>query len=355
MEKSKAHVAILIASYNGRAYLAECLPSIFQSSYSDIVQKVFIVDNHSSDGTREYVRDNWPHVRLIENDYNAGYAGGNNIGLEVILREMPSAEYLLLLNEDTVVEPNFLSALVARLSQDKFLGCVQPRIMLFHDRERVNSLGNVIHFLGFGYSGYSNCTWTSITDFQRSINYASGACVLLRMSAIKKVGLFDSFMFMYLEDLDLGWRLKLAGIGSELVPESVIYHKYEFSRGMKHYYYFERNRLWIILKNYKIATLAVIFPAWFIMELGQLLRASMRGELGIKLSTYGFFLVPKNFFSLMRARRSTQALRTVPDKQIIKHFSGKIDFQPLQEPLVRYIANPLFSCYHSVIKYLIIW
>lgn len=352
---AKTILPILIVSYNGKRFLDDCLGSLSSDVYDEIDPVIYVVDNCSTDGSADYIREHWPHVRLIERQENDGYAGGNVYGWEQIQRDMPDAEYVFLLNQDTVIEPGFLKELKEAFDAEPRLGSAQPALLLHPEVEKINSLGNVIHYLGFGYSSSNGLSATTMPSMAREINYASGAAVLLRVAAVREVGLFDAFMFMYLEDLDLGWKLSLAGWRNRLVPSSRVYHKYEFSRGMQHYYFFERNRLWILLKNYHWATLLLLVPAALVMEIAQVIRSATTGSLSKKLSAYAYFFSVKHIRQLLRDRQVLQRLRRVSDRELFASFSGRIDFQPLESPLLRYGANPFFSLYHRIITYFLFW
>ncbi len=346
---------ILIVNYNGRSFLEDCLSSLYHDEYPNIDPVVYVVDNQSTDDSVAYLEHTWPQVRVLRTPENLGFAAGNNIGWQQIQRDMPEAQYLFLLNQDTIVERGFLKPLLQAFEADPALGAAQPKLLLHPETTKINSLGNVIHFLGFGYSSYNGVEESLVHTMPREINYASGAAVMLRAAAVREVGLFDDFMFMYLEDLDLGWKLSIAGWHNQLVPQSRVYHKYEFSRGMRLYYYFERNRLWILMKNYHWATLLLLLPAWLMMELAQLLRAAMTGTLPQKIAAYAYFFSAKNLRQLRVDRSKLQRLRKRSDREIFGTFSGRIDFQPLESPLIRYIANPVFSLYHRLIHYCLFW
>ncbi len=355
MEQKRSIIPILIVNYNGIAYLHDCLSSLAACQYDDIEQRLYIVDNDSRDGSSDYIRKNWPQARLIQAERNFGFAGGNNLGWRIIQEELPGCRYLMLLNTDTIVAHNFLEPLVRAMDQQPRVASVQPKILLYPQQHKINSLGNVIHYLGFGYSSYNGVADESMRAVNQSINYASGAAVMLRVAAVREVGLFDDFMFMYLEDLDLGWKFLLRGWENRLVPESIVYHKYEFSRGMRQYYFFERNRLWILLKNYRLLTLLFILPVWLIMEFGMLVRAMVGKTLALKIKSYAYFFLPKHLVALMRDRGRIQSLRVRKDGEIMRMFSGRIDFQPLHDPVLQYVANPLLNLYFKFLKTIIFW
>jgi len=159
---------------------------------------------------------------------------------------------------------------------------------------------------------------------------------------------------MYLEDLDLGWSLSMLGYDSYLIPNSIIYHKYEFKRGMQLLTWFERNRLWVMLKNYKLGTLLLILPAWLVMELGQIIFALMNKRLWQKIKSYYFLFSPSQIKILIKKRRYIQSKRIRSDRQVVGKFTGLILFQPLDMWPLK-IANIFFFIYWQIIKLFILW
>ena len=139
-----------------------------------------------------------------------------------------------------------------------------------------------------------------------------------------------------------------------LLPESVVYHKYKFDRSMRQYYWFERNRLWTMLKNYKVSTMILIFPAWLLMELAQLFYALKNSHLKDKLRSYNFLFSKNQRSILFSQRRLIQTKRKRSDLQVVSHFTGRILFQPLNSLALR-IANIIFFVYWQVVKLFIFW
>ncbi len=346
----KNKVIIIIPNYNGQKYFADLLPFLFQEKYDDFDLEIVIVDNNSDDNSLEYLENNYSKFTLIKNKKNIGYVGANNIGYKYAQKK--KVDYIYLLNQDTIITKGFLQPLYNFAQENKF-GSLQSKIKLYPQKDKINSLGNIIHFLGFGYAEKFQKIDNNKQNIKK-INYSSGAGVFISMSALKDLGyLFDETMFMYLEDLDLGWSLNILGYDNYLIPESVIYHKYEFDKGMKQIYWFERNRLWIILKNYKLSTLFLILPAYLIMEFGQLFYAIKHKYFIQKLRSYNFLFSSKQLKILKEKRKYIQKKRKISDRKIFNSFSGKILFQPLESKALQ-SANFFFNIYYKVIRLLII-
>lgn len=346
-------IAVIIVNYNGQEYLSDLLSSLQKTNYPENDWDIIMVDNNSTDNSVKYIKDNYPKVKLLLENENTGFAGGNNIGMEFALKN--NYDYLYLLNQDTVVTPDWLKEVVNLAESDKTIGAVQSKLYLYSDKNRLNTVGNRIHFLGFGYGEASGVIDEGQYNVVREINYPSGAGVLLRSSVLDTIGFFDGSMFMYMEDLDLGWRIWLAGFRCVMQPSSIIYHKYEFNRSMKQVYYFERNRLLTVLRNYKGLTLLFMMPSWLIMEMGQLVFAAMNGYLGKKISTYFYFTDPQVWERIGRHRRKLNKIRKVTDREMLKKFTGSILFQELNNPLLLYIANPIFTVYLKILTFIVRW
>lgn len=348
----KDKVIVIIVSYNSQAHWPDLLPLLAAEEYEAFDLEVVVVDNNSTDDSADYVEERYPQIKVIRSGENTGFVGGNNIGYEYAKEQ--GADYIYLLNADTVIAPGFLQPLYDFAKEHPKAGSLQSKLKLHSQEDRINTVGNVIHFLGFGYGAESN-QLDRHNHKVKKINYASGAGVFLSMKALKDLGyLFDETMFMYLEDLDLGWSLSMLGYDNYLIPESVIYHKYEFNRGMRQYYWFERNRHWNMLKNYKWPTLLLLLPASLVMELGQLLYAIKNKTFVQKLKSYSFLFSPIQLTKLFKKRKRMQRKRVRSDREVAGSFSGLILFQPL-DLLPLKIANVFFFIYWRIIKLFIFW
>lgn len=347
-------IAIILVAYNSRDDLAECLAGMDRWAGGGVVVRVVVVDCASTDGSADLVRDRFPHVELIEPGKNLGFAGGNNLGWQHIQQHHPAVRYVALLNPDTLPTAGWLDPLIARLESNPGVATCQSLITLHDQPDRINTAGNQSHYLGFGF--VTQCG-EPIRDVltPKPIGFSSGAAMLTRADLLTKHGLFESDMFLYCEDTDLGWKLSQLGYIHELVPDSRVAHSFEAGASMAHYYYLERNRLWLLFVYYKRPTLLLILPAAILMEAGQLLFALIHGRLRDKLRAYGFFLNRENRKHILNLRRAAQSRRTVCDKDFLHNFTGTIDYPTLRGPLVRFIANPLLGTYWWLVRRVIFW
>ena len=349
MEHDKT-IAIIILSYNGRKYLPDCLSSLSETDYPKKLLKILTIDNGSGDDSVDYIKKNYPEIEVIQNSSNVGFTEGNNIGYAWALDQ--NVDYLALLNQDTIVDKQWLNFLVSD-GERHDVAAVQAKLMLHPETNLLNSYGNAIQFLGFGYcNNYRQLDKPGTEPFE--VPYPSGAACLLKMSALRKTGLFYSRLFMYHEDVDLGWKLRLAGYKILLEPKAVVYHKYSFSKAEYKFYYLERNRYFVTLKNYKLATLIVFAPACIIMELGMILFSLKGGWFKEKLKGWGSLIY--QLPAILRDRWHTQfKLRKVKDKEILRLYTGSIKFQDVKNPLLTFIANPLMEAYFWLAKKIIFW
>lgn len=348
-------VVVLVCCFNNRADLDDCLGSIVAGAGQGIDCRIVVVDNASTDGSAEHVQSRFPSVDLLRLDANMGFAGGNNAGYELVRSRYPRARYLMLLNADTKVAPGAIAALVEHLDRSPDVAAAQAKLILFDEPDRINTIGDRSHFLGFGFMlGYREVDRGQY-DQPFSIDYASGAAMLVRTSALEQVGLFDPDFFMYLEDAELGWKLRQIGLDIHTVPAALVYHKYTSSAPVRFYYHLERNRWLLLLTYYRWPTLLLVAPALLLMELGQLVYALSIGKVGDKLRTYAFFLRPSHLASLRRKRRQAQQRRTVSDRAFLSRFAGTIEYEGVDHPLLRYVGNPVLGLYWAIARRLICW
>ena len=215
-------------------------------------------------------------------------------------------------------------------------------------------MGNSIHYLGFAFCNYykhqDNLGLTEAFETP----YVSGAACLIKMSALNKTGLFDERLFMYHEDVDLGWRLRLAGYKIMLDPLSVAYHKYNYSKAKYKFYYMDRNRFIVLLQNYRLLTLLLILPMLLFMELGIIIFSLKNGWFGEKLKGYAWIIL--HLPSILAQRINVQfKIRKVKDREIVKFFVGTIEFQEVDNWLLKFLINPIMQIYWLIIKKIIVW
>lgn len=300
-----------------------------------------------------------PEVICVYNDENPGFAGGHMKLYDAIRHRNP--EFVYLLNQDAYVDSNFLTSIVQHAESNPDTAIVQSRIMRAQAPDQYNSAGNAMHFLGFGFSlANGEVRNASLTVEQQRgglpMFYASGAGAMLRTSAFNVVGdMFVPSYFMYHEDLDVCWRARLAGFGVGYADDSVVYHRYEFSRSTKKFFWMERNRHLTNLCNYKIGTLVLIALPMFVMEIGTLFFAFQSGWWKEKLRSWGFFWRRSTWKYVYDRRRFVRSIRTRSDREMLQNMVGVVVSQEVESKIMTRVVNPMLSAYFSVLKAVVRW
>ncbi len=346
-------VAIVYLSYNSMSYLDEVFLSLENLNYPKDRLEIIVVDNASTDGSQDALRD-VKGITYFPNAENTGFAEGNNLGMKHAL--LNDAEYVFLHNNDLRLDPDAINEAVALAESDKKIGSVQSLMTLWKHENVINSTGGMVHFLGFGFVRENGTTLEHSKAFDgEQIAYASGAAVLYRSSALKKVGLLDPFLFLYHEDLELGWRLRLSGFKNVLSMKSRAFHDYEFRRSISKFYWMERNRYLVHFFHLKLPTALLIFPLMLVMEVPLILFAMRGGWIKEKLLVYVNLLSPRTMLYAWKKRAESQKLRSVSDREIISMFTGKILHQETSSFLVNRVGNPLISLFWKALKSIIRW
>lgn len=260
-------VSVVILNWNGKHFLKECLKSFEKVKYSPL--EIIVVDNNSSDGSKEYVRKHFPKVGLITSNKNNGFAKGNNLGAQTA-----SGKYILFLNNDTKVTPQFLEPLVEACEKDESIGCVQPEIRVMAEPKLLDEAGAYLTTSGFLYHyGYRKSHSLPMYRNSRKIFSAKGACMLIPRQVLEKVKMFDEDFFIFFEETDLCFRIWLAGYKVIYLPDSVIYHvaggdttdTYHYDRRL---YLTFKNMNCCYLKNFGWRNLLTIYPLFLCLQLG---------------------------------------------------------------------------------------
>lgn len=228
METQSPSVAIIIVNWNRRDDTLECLDSLSKLNYPN--WRAILVDNGSTDGSAQAVRDAHPDVKLIESPVNLRFAGGNNLGLQDVLQE--GDDYCLLLNNDTTAEPDVIDHLIAAARLEESVGLVGPKI-LYHDRPDVIWFAGGVLKPAWGYVRHFGLRQVDDGRFDKrcQVSFLTGCCLLIHSEVIENVGLLDEDFYLYSEDADYCLRSMKAGYKLSYEPKARIYHKVSRSSG----------------------------------------------------------------------------------------------------------------------------
>jgi len=310
-------VSIIILNYNAGTLLLDCVESLLKTDYKNY--EIIIVDNLSNDNSHIKCKEKFTQIILIKNKENLGYCEGNNVGIRIA-----KGEFLVILNPDTVVEPDWLQELLNAYSNNGE-GLYQPKILATTDHKMLLSTGQMLHLFGFGYSRSKGEEDKSQFEVLEQVNYASGTCLFISNRTMKKLGMFDPFLFAYHDDLDLGWRSIQLGIKSYYVPKSIIYHPvegYSFKWSRLKFYLLERNRHYCLLTHYSRSTLYKILPALILVDIAVFLFYLSKGMAWSKIKAH--IMILKNINKINQRYSEIQKSRIVDDKTIIRDFSDEL-------------------------------
>jgi GT2 family glycosyltransferase len=262
-------VAIVLLNYNGKTYLEQNLAFVEQCSYPN--KKIYLIDNGSTDDSLAFVQSHFPHVAIIKNEKNVGYAGGYNAGLSHI-----TAAYYVLLNTDVEVTPHFLQPVINLMESDATIGICQPKILSYTNRnyfEYAGGAGGFIDIVGFTFA--KGRVFDHFEQDQGQYNdnspifWASGACLIIKAGLFTALNGFYDYYFMYSEEVDLCWRAQSLGYKVYACGESIIYHK-ETTRltdqSAERLYYLFRNNLVMLHRNLPVPSAWLIVPARFLLN-----------------------------------------------------------------------------------------
>ncbi len=219
-----SHVAIVILNWNGRGFLEKFLPSVLQTTYQNY--ELIVADNASSDDSIQFLEKNYPSVRIIRLKENFGFAKGYNEALKQV-----NADYYMLLNSDVEVEPGWLQPMVQLLDDNKDIAACQPKLLSFANKkmfEYAGAAGGWIDHYGYPFSKgrvFETCEEDhGQYDQEEKIFWATGAALFIRPQMFHEMKGFDEYFFAHMEEIDLCWRIQLAGYLIYSCPSSVAYH-----------------------------------------------------------------------------------------------------------------------------------
>lgn len=320
---SQPLVSIIIPHWRGQKILQRALASLRRCRYQPL--EILLVDNGCDDGSILSAQQEFPEIRVLAMGKNIGFAGGCNLGLQ-----NAGGKYALLFNDDAEATPDFLAPLVEAMERDPKIAACQPKIRSLEFPEKFDYAGANGGFLDvFGFPFCRGRIFMTLEDDRGQYDdecelfWATGACCLLRLAALQNVGMLDVDFFAHMEEIDLNWRLHLAGYRIVSVPAAIVRHQAGSTlHPDKPYkiYLNHRNSLIMMLKNYSARTLLWVLP-------GRLLLDAV--AFGYRMSHLDF----RRAFAIVRAglhvlrhwrsvrlrRRESQKYRRLTDAEIMPH------------------------------------
>lgn len=236
---------IVIPNYNGKHFMQPCLQSLQDQTSSDF--EILVVDNHSTDGSLEYMQEFYPNIRVIALDQNYGFSRAVNEGIR-----HSQTPYVILLNNDTTVDKYYVEAMINAIEKSSRIFSVSSKMIQMYHPELIDSAGDLYTLLGWGICRGTGRPVSNYTEMDQIFTACAGAAIY-RKSIFDEIGYFDESHFAYLEDIDIGYRAKIYGYLNMYCPDALVYHVGSGTSGSK-YNSFKvklsaRNSIWLIYKN----------------------------------------------------------------------------------------------------------
>lgn len=245
-------LSVIIPNWNGKRFLEECIDSLKAQTLQDF--ETILVDNGSTDGSARFVEERYGNfVRIIRNEKNLGFTGGNNVGIRAA-----RGEFLVLLNNDTRADLHWLEELVKATDVDRRIGMWGSKIYSYYKRDQIEAVGELIYRDGLCRSKGQFEQDRGQYEVMEEIFFPPGCGAMYRKRVFDEIGLFDEDFFAYADDSEIGIRARLAGWKGIFVPRAIIYHKNSGTGGQHSpfkAFYVERNRFWITVKYFPLPLL----------------------------------------------------------------------------------------------------
>ena len=263
------NTSIIIVTYNHENYIEECL----NSTVNGFIE-VIVVDNNSSDNTRSIIKEKFPKIKLIKNKNNLGYGAAVNLGVQ-----QSSNKYVVILNPDTKLNDNSIEKLVMPLVKKKRLVTI-PKAVLY-GKNKINTCGNVEHFTGLTFT---RGLGENMDEFNKVeiLKGLSGVCFAMERELYLEIGGFDENIFLYMEDAELSWNINSKNVEILYIPDSVIYHHYEFNLPAEKIYHVEKGRYIILRKYFTFRDYLLFLPSFLLTEILTFGYATLNGTDGVK-------------------------------------------------------------------------
>ncbi len=312
-------IAVLVLNLNGVHFLDDCFQSLLRITAPRF--DIFLIDNHSSDSSVHHTRANYPMVTIVENQKNYGFAGA----YDRVMRQLDH-DYVVLLNNDTKVDENWLAALYAVAESNDRVAACGSKIVTMWDKTIIDHAGGMLTLIG---SGHDLGKWTrdrGESDTPREIGFGCGCSLLINREVYLEVGGFDPDYIIYHEDVDLCWKMRLFGYSVMYVPNSIVYHHLgggtiQSIENPWKAYLCQKNRLANIIKNMGPRMLAAGLLVSFAYDAVRAARYIVlrRGGL-LKMLFKGYVTTLCNLRKLLRDRRMVQRNRKVLDRDLRRFF-----------------------------------
>lgn len=320
-------VDVVVLNYNGKRFLDECFQSLMQGTYPNF--NIYLLDNASTDDDVAYVMSQYPSVKIIRNPLNNGYCAAYNLAFAQC-----DGKYIVCLNNDVTTAPDWLEHLVALAEADESIGALQPKLLSYFDEKKFEYAGASGGMMDvYGYPFLRGRLFDTMEDDHGQYDdvvevfWASGAAMFVRKSALAHSGLLDEDIVHHMDEIDLCWRLRMAGYRQLVQPKSIIRHIGGATiptASFKKIYWNHRNALYLMIKNYEAANMIRFTAVHVLLDYVAIVRALLTGNLTMARGVCAAHLWIIGRLKLLgKKRKEAQKLRRRSDREVMHYMYPK--------------------------------
>lgn len=362
---SKVAIVYLVWSNEPEKYLERALKGVAEQTYSKADTHLLVVYNsHKPEEAsqlpliQELVEKNkniLPTTIVLPQEKNLGFSGGNNLGMQWAIDN--GFDYVFLHNADGFLAPEAIEKMVGAMDGDKNIGQAQSVVLLYPEKDLINTTGNSLHYFNIGFCGDFR---QSIADKKLSliydVGYVSGAATMMRVDLLKKYGLWHEEFFMYHEDTEYSLRLKIRGFRVVAVRDSIFYHQYQFVKDVRKFYWMERNRHILKYLFYKWPTIILMLPLELFYSIGLMFVALKNNWIKEFFGVFSYWFKLSNWQKWKKIRKINQAERVVSDRFLLIQSEKTVrTAEMVVSGAVKFLANLVFTFYYYLLKILVWW
>lgn len=307
-------VSLVVVSYNEIGHIQNSLTALEKQTYPRY--EVIVFDNHSSDGTPDYVAEHFPHVRLVRSTENLGFGGANNEAAKIA-----RGKYIGFLNCDAAVAPGWLEPIICLLEEDSRVGCVGAELMCSENREIILSHGTGIHLSGVSYARDRGQKARERGPIE--VGGISGGAFLIDREFFLQMGGFESPFFLYYEDTDLSLRVRLQGKKCMVMPGAYVYHNCESRFSPRKLFFLERNRYLSLFSLMSPWMLFLMAPSMLVFEMFAWGYCLLSGRTALANKVQAWQAIFRQW-GWIRARRKKFASNRAPDSYVLQAFTPRV-------------------------------
>jgi GT2 family glycosyltransferase len=326
MNSASPLISVVVLNWNGAQVVEGCLRSLQEQTYHPL--EIIIVDNASTDRSADLIRERFPEFKLIVNPANLGFGGGNNVGICA-----SQGKYIMMLNNDTRLDPKCVEELKRSIEKDKGYGACASKILLDSQPDIIDGVGIVVCPDGLSF-GRGRLEKRDRYNEEEEIFFAADCACLYRREMLEDIGLYDEDFFAYADETDMGWRAQLAGWKCTYSPNAIVYHHHSVSSGGRvssfKAFLVERNRIWVAVKNFPISLIIsgqlytlwrYVFQAYGALRgkgaAGQFASDFSKAEL-VKILLRAYLSAGKQIPLMLRKRKMIQQKKRITNREVYR-------------------------------------